>query len=290
MDRMWAHNDFEGLFNLNYSFRTHIPARHRASNTRHDMRHDDPRHDGMRHGGERDGYQRSGRRDAMREVHLDGGNVPPLGGMGEEVYTAWIRDGMSRLRQQQELESLRKAELARQQAQLQQEQAKKLAAEQERERKRRELEKHRLDQGKRKEEGKKKERERYVNRWKSVQSLGGEVEESQLKWDDIPWPIYSGGGGLEREGIRAFLWDLAEHPEVGGGGVDGGGGAARGGTGGGGGGGQKMVLREAIRNFHPDRFFSRILERVKASDQEKVKDGVEVVVRVVNDLLRESRH
>jgi len=48
------------------------------------------------------------------------------------------------------------------------------------------------------------------------------------------------------------------------------------------------VLREAIRNFHPDRFNSKVLPRVREGEREKVKEGMEICSRVLTDLISQN--
>lgn len=49
------------------------------------------------------------------------------------------------------------------------------------------------------------------------------------------------------------------------------------------------MLREGIRQFHPDRFFGRILPRTREDERDKVREGVESCTRAINDLLAEVR-
>jgi hypothetical protein len=104
-------------------------------------------------------------------------------------------------------------------------------------------------------------RERYTHRWQVVVAVGGEIEECNMTYDDIPWPIYK-GATLGKGAVEEFMKDLAAEK------------------------GQelKKTLRETIRAYHPDRFVGRILPRVRSQDQEDVRQGVEMCSRIINDL------
>lgn len=109
--------------------------------------------------------------------------------------------------------------------------------------------------------GKKGARERYTERWKAITIVGGEIEEVDLSYEDVPWPVYR-KADLDRANVREFMVDLAKDTRE----------------------DVKKTLREAIRAYHPDRFFGRILPRVREADREKVKEGVELCSRIINDL------
>jgi hypothetical protein len=49
---------------------------------------------------------------------------------------------------------------------------------------------------------------------------------------------------------------------------------------------RKDRLRETMLRFHPDKFSSRVLLRVREADQEDVKDGVGRVVRGITELMQ----
>lgn len=225
-----------------------------------------------------------GSRDAIRELKRARGRVAPdLGMMDDAEYTSFIREGMDRLRrlaEQNERETrIREGERAAE-AKLRREER-----ERERREKRREARRQRArDNHKQKEtrstdpdsdtsvvelvrDSKTLARERYISIW---QSLAGDAEAQQvnMRYTDIPWPVYSAAKlvPLEKAQIREFLFDLAKcsrQPE-------------------------KKILRDAIRIFHPDRFFGRFLHRVRDSERERVKEGVEICSRVINDLAAEN--
>jgi len=130
-----------------------------------------------------------------------------------------------------------------------------------------------------------KERERYISRWKSLLSTDEStaidgIIETELSYLDIPWPIYS-NVDLEKGQIARFLSNIAL--------IQG-----RGESGSGKGGKEqdkekeRRVLREAIRNFHPDRFNSKVLPRVREGEREKVKEGMEICSRVLTDLIAQN--
>lgn len=121
-----------------------------------------------------------------------------------------------------------------------------------------------------------------------------EIMEVALDFNSIPWPVYSSSSlaaaqassfgkrklptrnqitidHLDKAHIRTFLQDLARNSP----------GAKLSQD------DEKKTLREAIRIFHPDRFFSRFLDKVRESDRELVKEGVERCSRVINDLAAE---
>ena len=184
-----------------------------------------------------------------------------LGGMSIEEYTRSIRaQFISQLNfmEMEQRNSRRDEEIRLEYARLAREEKE---AEEERRRQRR-SERRRIDkERKAKEETKKVKRERYINRWKSLVSVG-EIEETNLTYTDIPWPTYS---TLDKEQVKTFMLDMAsdQGEEV------------------------KRVLRETIRSYHPDRFFGRILPRVRENERERVKDGVELSSRIINALAAE---
>lgn len=131
------------------------------------------------------------------------------------------------------------------------------------------------------------ERQIYLLQWAPLLSHhDNDVElKLELRYDDIPWPIYNPSplanpnpSHLSKKSIQSFLSDLAlfqctqtnqseevDLPKE-----------------------EKKVLREAIRNYHPDRFLTKILPRVRESEQEKVKAGMEKCSRVLTELIMEN--
>jgi len=128
-----------------------------------------------------------------------------------------------------------------------------------------------------------KERERYISRWNKLLSNSKDtgsdsdmIIETELSYSDIPWPIYA-KSKLEKKSISLFLSNVALLP-LQGGIVAGKEGKEA----------ERKTLREAIRNFHPDRFLSKVLPRVREGEREKVKEGMEVCSRVLTDLIMEN--
>ncbi|KAG1831073.1 hypothetical protein EV424DRAFT_216817 [Suillus variegatus] len=90
-----------------------------------------------------------------------------------------------------------------------------------------------------------------------------------LMWDDFPWPVFkrpSGPDDVTAPYITAYMLSPL-HP------VDK---------------SPKDRIKENIRRWHPDRFETQLLPKVKESDRDIVRDAAGTVVRVLNDLLRSS--
>jgi hypothetical protein len=126
-----------------------------------------------------------------------------------------------------------------------------------------------------------KERERYLSRWKSLLAIndndkdnfneednGDGIEETELSFSDIPWPTYR-NTPLDMISIKTFLSSFTSQ-----------------------GSNQKdqerKIYREAIRNFHPDRFNTKILPRVRESEREEVREGMEICSRVLTGLISDN--
>jgi hypothetical protein len=141
-------------------------------------------------------------------------------------------------------------------------------------------------------------REEYHLRWKALLALPGDSDPStqgSLTFSDIPWPVVSAhrrkpdkkGSStagpppmvsledLTADAIGAFLVPPSastssstnvdkdkKH--------------------------RKDRLRETFLRYHPDKFESRLLKRVRESDQEKVREAIGVVVRALNALMGEG--
>ena len=218
------------------------------------------------------------KRDAEKEVTLNKGPIPEIGEMGEEEYITWIREGMDRLKYRAEVSEREKRAREREEKERAREMEKEREERDQRRKQKAEKRKSEkeIEVQQRKMEGvldmrRKGERQRYRDRWKPLVKVGGELELVGLGLEDIPWPVYRTTGLLALEdldftAIGEFFAALAgDEP----GSQD----AAF-----------KKILREAIRAFHPDRFFGRILLRVKEADREKVREGVERCSRVINEL------
>jgi hypothetical protein len=132
------------------------------------------------------------------------------------------------------------------------------------------------------------EREMYLLKWVSLLSTDDNDIQTELRYADIPWPIYNPSPKqkpnphhLSKASIQSFLSDLAlfqcnqiflsEATEA----VD----LQK---------EEKKVLREAIKNYHPDRFLYKILPRVREREQEKVRAGMENCSRVLTELIMEN--
>ncbi len=215
-------------------------------------------------------HTRSGRnkRAPEREVGFEGGAVPPLGEMGEEEYAEWVRAGMYRLKHRAELEERERKGREKEEKEKEREKVRERVRKEEKKR----IERLKAEKSVVEEDRRRKEREIYRTRWKGIGEVDGEVEATELRYVDIPWPVYP-GAELEKEGIKVFLSALARDDGDEGGGAD----------------GFKKVLREAIRSLHPDRFFGRVLGRVSQGEKEKVKEGVESCCRIIYDLAAENR-
>lgn len=209
-------------------------------------------------------------RDAAAEVEFSGGPVPSMSGMTDHEYTEFIRMGMYRRKHRAEIEEAEKRKRAKQEA----ERLKEAEREKAKKEESRRIKRLKAQAGEEEERKRKDERQRWGERWKSLADVGGEVEASELRFDDILWPIYRSkaksrttSDDLTINSIRSFLYALAEDQ----------------------GGDTRKVVREAIRTFHPDRFHGRILPRVREKDQVLVKEAVEGVSRILNDLAAEGK-
>ncbi|EIW77109.1 hypothetical protein CONPUDRAFT_168122 [Coniophora puteana RWD-64-598 SS2] len=90
-----------------------------------------------------------------------------------------------------------------------------------------------------------------------------------LSWDDFPWPMFRcpiGPDDLTVAGISAYMLSPLQPTDK----------------------TVKERIREGIRKWHPDRFETQVLWKVKEEDKERVKEGAGSVVRCLNDLLRSS--
>ncbi|EIW71001.1 hypothetical protein TREMEDRAFT_59944 [Tremella mesenterica DSM 1558] len=116
----------------------------------------------------------------------DSGAAPPLKDLTEEEYAEWVREGMYRMKNKAEVEERERRQREKQEREAERERARERALKEER-RRIKQLEKQK---GLRVEEERKMERERYLTRWKMLVDTGGEVEEAELRYSDIPWPVY----------------------------------------------------------------------------------------------------
>ncbi|KAG8930097.1 hypothetical protein FRC02_004627 [Tulasnella sp. 418] len=49
---------------------------------------------------------------------------------------------------------------------------------------------------------------------------------------------------------------------------------------------RKVIIRNAIRRYHPDKFLTKYLSKVEENEKENVKLGIEVVTRSLNEILQ----
>ncbi|KAF7362239.1 hypothetical protein MVEN_00570100 [Mycena venus] len=206
--------------------------------------------------------------------------------MDDEEYAEWIRAGMYRKTHAQEYAEEQQKKAARDARRAEEKAAKaetaRLAKLAEEERKRKKLEKEirRADYA----------REEYHSRWKTLLAAPSDTENPQslLSFSDIPWPIVSAHrqkpdkkgssqtappptvslDDLTVEAITTFLVPLPANGET----------EKK---------HRKDKLRETFLRFHPDKFEGRLMNRVRETDQQRVRDAIGVVVRALNALIGE---
>jgi hypothetical protein len=99
----------------------------------------------------------------------------------------------------------------------------------------------------------------YEDRWAALNASCG-----LLRFGDIPWPVGrtpAGPGGITPAGIVLFLFSALEGQS------------------------RKERIRGAQLRWHPDRF-RRVMGRVVEEERERVEEGVGIVARCLNDLMR----
>lgn len=221
----------------------------------------------------------SRRRDAAQEVRFEGGPAPYAGDMTEEEYAAFVRDGMNRLKHRREMEDLERRRAAVREKQRQEERERFIAEE----RDRKKSAKKKEERGRVQEEGKRDERKRWRDRCAAL--MDGEIVSLDLKFSDIPWPVYTATGSegvsvvltpddITIESVRVFLHGIADDEakakdtkSI----TD----------------ARRKILREAMRLFHPDKFL-RVLPRVREQDKTSVKEAAERLSRLLNDLMSQK--
>ncbi|OCF33734.1 hypothetical protein I316_04446 [Kwoniella heveanensis BCC8398] len=240
-------------------------------------------------------------RIAVNEVHFSGGPVPPLGSMNDDQYSSWVREGMYRKQHRAELEEAERRRRLREEK----ERLKEIENEKRQREEEKRIKKLKKEKGQEEEKARARERERWRERWKVLGDKEGEkdkeIVEVELSFNDIPWPIYRPSSlnsaaaralpisvdDLTIDNIRIFIHAIAEDSSCPSTSTAIGPSSTTNGTGGGG--DVRKTIREAIRNYHPDRFHARILGKVRESDKELVKEGVGRVSAVLNDLAREGK-
>jgi hypothetical protein len=110
-------------------------------------------------------------------------------------------------------------------------------------------------------------KEEYHAKWKVLleEANAPEVSTRPLEFGEIPWPVYhaSGEDGFSKESISSFLLSGGEGDRK----------------------ERKEILRETLLRFHPDKFEGRFMRRVPGDDQERVREAIGQISRVLNDLL-----
>ena len=128
----------------------------------------------------------------------------------------------------------------------------------------------------------------YEERWskllEQLREVGSARDESGLRFEDIPWPIFPTRKSKEgrrfeledftKEAIESFLSISGNAENEGSEG--------------------NVVMKDAVRatmlRFHPDKFESRILVRVREKDRGLVQEVANIVTRVLNELSQRFRN
>ncbi|KAF9643609.1 hypothetical protein BDM02DRAFT_3123207 [Thelephora ganbajun] len=221
---------------------------------------------------------------------LEGAVYNDPNSMDDERYAEWMREGMWKYVTFTACECCfpsREALARKRNAQAYQEQLRKRVEEEARkkraeqlasERARREAleaDERRRRKRSRERRAKQNARDDYETRWDILLSAG-ETTGQPLMFRDIPWPCraaYSTSDGqnfsladLTIDSISEFLFHSAkESAEA----------------------TQKIkTVRETLLRFHPDKFEGRVMDRVSGVERAKVQEGVGIVVRALNELMR----
>ena len=104
----------------------------------------------------------------------------------------------------------------------------------------------------------------YERRWLTFGQ--DDSENVKLTFDSFPWPMNPQPASvqeLDAERIKSFILSPTHSQNK----------------------SHKQILREQLLRFHPDRFEGRWLSRVRESDRAAVKEGVNIIVRYLNDAL-----
>ncbi|THG95487.1 hypothetical protein EW145_g7947, partial [Phellinidium pouzarii] len=127
-------------------------------------------------------------------------------------------------------------------------------------------------------------KQHYEERWAKLLERPAEGQKpsstASLHFDDIPWPIVPPPKSKKRfvlsvddftkEVVASFLLPSSKDvpkdaPSA-----------------------AKDILRSTMLKFHPDKFESRVLVRVREKDRELVKEMANMVVRILNELSKEN--
>ncbi|KAG9008282.1 hypothetical protein FRB94_013444 [Tulasnella sp. JGI-2019a] len=118
----------------------------------------------------------------------------------------------------------------------------------------------------------------YEDRWHqlltSAATPSTSVAPLVLHFSTVPWPMINAptcATDIRTEAIKAFIFSpnavRLTNSE----------GTAK---------SRRSVLRAAILRWHPDKFLGRFLDLVDESEKESVKEGVEMVIRGLNEIMR----
>ncbi|KAH7882458.1 hypothetical protein F5I97DRAFT_1910554 [Phlebopus sp. FC_14] len=105
--------------------------------------------------------------------------------------------------------------------------------------------------------------EAHRSQWDKIPTL------TSLIWEDFPWPMFkrpNGPDDLTMPAVTAYMLSPI-HPQDK---------------------GTKDRIKDALRKWHPDRFETSHLPKVKPDERGKVSDGAGAVVRILNQLLNMS--
>lgn len=218
-------------------------------------------------------------------------NDPNL--MDDEHYAEWMREGMWKyvtfavceccFPSREALDRKRNAQAYQEQLRKKAEEetrkkrAEKLASESAR-REAREADERRRRRRSRERRAKQNARDDYETRWDTLLSTS-ETTGQPLTFRDIPWPCHAAYSTFDGQqfslddltigSVSEFLFYSAEEPtEV----------------------TQKIkAVRETLLRFHPDKFEGRVMNRVSETERVKVQEGVGIVVRTLNELMRTTK-
>ncbi|KAL5504705.1 hypothetical protein ACEPAH_7368 [Sanghuangporus vaninii] len=201
--------------------------------------------------------------------------------MNDDEYAEYIRAGMWRKKNQAEYEErLRKKEERRRRDEREQrrrEETRRLEREAQAER-----EKHSAAKARRRLE---EARRLYEERWTILlarpASSSATEDRLPISFADIPWPIavtkkISSEEFIEqltKDAVSSFLLRSGEETNNSDGSAP----------------STKDVLRTTMLRFHPDKFEVRVLARVEEKDRDLVKESASVVIRILNDLMKDLR-
>ena len=123
-----------------------------------------------------------------------------------------------------------------------------------------------------------KRRQAYDERWVKLlerPAHGAAADGDVLFFDDIPWPLYYSSkksvsitvDNFTKEAIQEFLLSVPSDANI----------------------IPKDIIRSSLLRFHPDKFESRIQNRVRQEDRDRTKEAANIVVRILNDLSKDHR-